>query len=136
MRVVFNSPRMAREWVEACHALRLIIYWTLDNVWPNGDHRTIPDFVFTSIGRTAEENEEIGGHKFSPHVSAPRWRAADVRNRTLNDAQKAEIVQKVNARFVYDPKRPFLSVLLNNDKWGTADHFHFQTHHNTTRRDL
>ena len=116
----FNTTRLLTEWYSTHQALRDIIIWLLDNWWPDN-----VDFIPTSIYRSPEENKAINGNPVSPHVTRPH-RALDARNRTLTDAKIVELALMVNGRYIYDPTRPNLKVLLVNDKWSRGAHFHFQ----------
>ena len=123
--ITFLEPRMLKEWLQLHMTLREIILYIADEWWPEGP------MVFTRIWSSEEENKAMGGYKHSPH---PAYRAVDLRNRTLNDAQQATLVSRVNYRWIYDPSRPSKKIILNNDRWSTGPHFHVQVHPNTRLR--
>lgn len=128
--ITFLSPRLAREWAEKAPAkLRDIILWIAMEAWPQENHIPTPPLVITCILRTPEENAALKANPRSPHLAGL---AVDVRNRDLNDRQKLDIVQRVNARWVYDPTRPEMKVCLLDDN-GVA-HFHVQIHERTVLR--
>ena len=84
----------------------------------------------TSIYRTPEEDAALGAsgiHATEPH------RAWDVDIPDKMFQVEADIIaNEVNRRWVYDPARPSLEVVVSK-LHGTGTHFHLQVHPNTRR---
>ena len=82
------------------------------------------DFYLTSIHRSPEEDTALGGSGI--HVA---WRAVDVRSSTTTEAIK-DVMDHINARWQYDPKRPTIKICVSATQ-GTSPDMHFQAHPNT-----
>lgn len=87
-------------------------------------------FHVTSLIRTAAEDRELGGS--GVHVEG---RGCDVRTKGQPPRHVDALVKYVNNRWVYDPDRPALLVLVTKPH-GTGPHGHFQVHPHTRRRRL
>ena len=74
--------------------------------------------LITSIFRVGDS----GVHGF--------WRGVDIRTSNLRSGEAQSLVDWVNARFIYDPERPELTVALFHNA-GRGSHIHLQVHPNT-----
>jgi hypothetical protein len=60
------------------------------------------------------------------------FRGLDFRTHELRSSEIENIVEKINSRYIYDPKRPEMKVLMYHDI-GKGLHLHLQSHPNTVR---
>ena len=119
------TPRMLREFLQCHSTLQGILLW-LAGQWPTAD------LEITCIHRTPEEEAAAAG-KSGIHVAGPPYRAIDVRVSNLvgNPQASADFWGDfVNAKYVYDPGRPELSVAVTAPH-GTGPHIHLQVHDHT-----
>lgn len=121
--IAFKTARLAYEWHLIHPSLRLLEDWILDKgIWP-GHVLTV-----TSVHRGPSEQNQVNPSMAgrSAHGTIP-VRANDVRTMGLNPKEVQEAVDKINAAWTYDIKRPHLNcaVLEHN-------HVHLQVHANTT----
>lgn len=89
--------------------------------------------VITRIGATREEDEALGGSGI--HAAGPPWRALDFGIRALGSdfqARADALSDKIAAKWIYDPARPHLRVLVTKPH-GTGPHGHVQVGGSTTR---
>lgn len=61
------------------------------------------------------------------------FRGLDFRTHSLTSSEIENIVEKINSRYQYDPKRPEMKVLMYHDI-GKGLHLHLQSHPNTVRK--
>ena len=76
---------------------------------------------------SAFRNGDAGVHGYG--------RGLDFRSRNMSEDEINTIVKVINDKWVYDPKRPEMVVLMNHDI-GKGMHLHLQTHPNTKERAL
>lgn len=82
----------------------------------------------TSVYRSPEEDRALEGTGIHP-----AWRAVDIGGKEAPPGALAECTEYVNARFVYDPDRPALLVVVSKPH-GTGPHAHCQAHDHTVER--
>lgn len=126
-RIVFESPRLLREYLSIDGGLRLILYDLLD-LWPSPSW----DIRVTSIYRTVAEEMAAGG-KSGIHRAGPPYRALDLGGRDIGQSACLEIASKVNALWIYDPARPDKQTAFA-ERHGSGVHIHLQCHTSTRRR--
>lgn len=85
-------------------------------------------FVITEVWRSWEADKALGGSGVHPS-----WRAIDIRTGGVSKDFVDAVVTWVNARWVYDPFRPWLKVAYAKPH-GTGPHIHFQVHSRTRMR--
>jgi hypothetical protein len=124
----FTDFRQLEEYQDLHPTLKDIVVDTL-HLWP----KKCP-FLVTCIGRTLEEDGALGASGI--HAAGPPWRALDFRILVFGDQHQEvadDLAEEVNARWVYDPERPHLKVLLTAPH-GTGPHGHLQVHEETQLR--
>ncbi len=127
---VVLTPRQLREFA-SCTAVLQEIVCEIAELWPNSKQLWI-----TCVHRRPEERIP---NESGVHTVGPPFRAVDIRIRNLADTsaaaqEKADaIATAVNARWVYDPSRPKLQVVVSK-LHGTGPHLHCQSHPRTRRR--
>lgn len=96
--------------------------------------------TLTSVHRTPDENDALygshGDHLYGPHVL---WHAADIRSWDLPGPVTLELLDHVNSQWIYDPKRPSMSVLIfegARPSGSSAPHLHAQALPGVTIRKL
>lgn len=82
------------------------------------------EIVVTSVYRPYNDK------KWSVHNV---WRGIDVRTRNLKLEEILAVVQYINEKYSYDPRRKFLKAAIHHNV-GRGDHLHFQVHSNTKIR--
>jgi hypothetical protein len=122
------TPRQFWESRELHATLCLILREVLSQ-WPIDVPAT-----FTSIRRTKEEDEALGGS--GVHRVGPPWRAFDLGTvaRGITQERADSIADYVNQRWIYDPARPQMQVAISRPH-GSGPHLHCQACDATVRRE-
>jgi hypothetical protein len=120
-KITFRKPRHLREWNRCETLLQSILLWVAETEWPC-THGS-PPLEISSIYRTEDENRRAGA-KTAIHCQTPH-RALDVAGTSLPQIELDTISDAVNARWTYDPSRPWLPVAYSA-KHGTGPHIHLQ----------
>ena len=71
-------------------------------------------------------------HPGDIHAAGPPQRALDLRIRNLPQDIPAKIAETINKKYIYDPKRPAMKVVVYGDK-AHLNHFHVQVHPRTQK---
>jgi hypothetical protein len=89
-------------------------------------------YVAGKYGILITEGYRLARHPNDVHATDP-VRAVDLRYRLYEQKQAYEIMDDINNRWAYDPKRETMVVaIIHGD--GDNKHFHVQVHPNTVRR--
>lgn len=122
--VTSASPRIAQEWVSP--RLKPLLREIVIEAARYASQRWAWVFFFTCIFRSFAEDIALEGHGVHP-----AWRAVDVRTFDQKPDAVADVVEWVNAQWIYDPARPALVVAYAKPH-GTGPHIHFQVSSATT----
>lgn len=130
MLYVITTDKIFKEWPNVHHVLADVMDDLLDAM---GEYfgATATDqtvVTLTSLNRPKTEDDKLGGSGI--HVVGPPWRAVDVAFKSWEEAQ--EVAALVNAKWIYDPKRPQMKVAYAK-KHGTGPHIHLQVHPRTIK---
>lgn len=125
-QVLSASPRIAQEW--ASSQVRPLLRQIVIEAARYASDRWAWVFFFTCIFRSFSEDIALEGHGVHP-----LWRAVDVRTYDQKPEAVADVVEWINARWVYDPSRPALVVAYAKPH-GTGPHIHFQVCSSTVRK--
>lgn len=122
------TPRQLVE-ILALHQKAWLVLKDVMEVWPLD-----VAMIFTSIHRTQQEDEALGGS--GVHRVGPPWRAFDLGTvaRGITQERADAIAEYVNRRWIYDPGRPQMQVAISKPH-GSGPHLHCQAIDATIRRE-
>lgn len=92
----------------------------------------ITRYSYTIVVTSAYRTKKIYAKDSGIHMTIP-LRADDISSAEFGDPES--IRDDINNLWIYDPKRPNLSVCVYHDV-GLGQHFHLQVHDNTIRKEV
>ncbi len=127
--VEFKNDRLKNEWKMGHRtffpfSLRDISNETVSLIETSGATATV-----TSVWRSHAEDKALGGSGI--HCL---WRAVDFHASSWDDPAITRAAAKINADYIYDPKRPMM-VVADFQPHGTGPHLHIQVCGNTEKRN-